>query len=172
MSDADRKVYWDTGLFLCFLNKEEEERRRVCEDSLRHAKDGKLIIYTSVWTIVETVQPRKKSIPSSQKLTAQQIIKIQQMFQWDWLRKIQVDERVARKSVEISRDYGLHPADAIHAASAILFKVDALQKWDRDFSKISTLIKVEEPTFLTKQPELPELRANPPDIIGPTPEDF
>jgi predicted nucleic acid-binding protein len=172
MSDAARKVYWDTGLFLCFLNKDEEERRQVCEDNLQYAENGELIIYTSVWTIVEVVQPRKKSLPSSQKLTAEQIAKIQQMFEWDWLKKIQVDERVARKSVELSRGYGLHPVDAIHAASAILSKVDALQTWDRDFSKISGLIKVEEPTFLTKQRELPELRANPAKRIGPVSDDF
>src|SRR5437867_1579641 len=136
MTDAARKVYWDSGLFLCFLNRGEDQRRRICEDNLRHAAAGEIIIYTSTWTIVEVIWPRRKSLPSSERLTPEQITRIQQMFEWEWLKKVQIDERVARKAVELSRDYGLHPADAVHAASAILAQVEALQRWDRDFSKI------------------------------------
>lgn len=63
----------------------------------------------------------------------------------------------------------MQPADAAHAASAILWKLDALQAWDRDFSAISNLITVEEPAFVTKQPRLDGMT---PERIGPAPEDF
>ncbi len=169
MSDPPRKVYWDSGLFICFLNRSELERRKICEDILRCARDGKIRIYTSTWTIVEVVRPSPKSLPTSQVLTPEQIGKIRQMFEWDWIVKIQVDQRVAFKAVELARDHGLRPADAVHAASAILNKLDAIQKWDRDFGKISHLIQVEEPQFISKQPSLIEdskLR------LGPHPDDF
>jgi predicted nucleic acid-binding protein len=164
------KKYWDSSLFICFLNRDEDNRRKICEDILQHARDGELIIYTSTWTIVEVIRPRKQSLPSAEKLTPDQIAKIQGMFEWDWLKKIQVDERVAKKAVELCRDYDIHPSDAIHAASAILNGVNALQKWDRDFSKIAHLIKIEEPNFLTDQLLLIEKSKE--QFIGPHPEDF
>jgi hypothetical protein len=69
--------------------------------------------------------------------------------------------------VELSRDYGLKPADSIHAASAILLKVDELQQWDRDFEKVSDLVKVTEPKRITAQLDLlPELKKP----IGPIPD--
>lgn len=169
MNDSPHK-YWDSGVFLCFLNKEEDARRKICEDILEHAEKGEFLIYTSYWTMVEVIRPRKQSISSAEKLTKEQIEKIQAMFDWPWIRKIQVDERVAKKSVELARVYGLHPADAVHAASAIITQgVNILQKWDRDFSKIAHLIKVEHPKYITEQLSLIEgAKKN----IGPHPDDF
>ncbi len=103
-----------------------------------------------------------------EKLTKDQINKIAAMFEWDWVRKIMVDERTAKKAVEIARDYDLKPADSIHAACAILKKVDALQRWDRDYDKIKSVIKVEEPVRLSDQHDLiRDYRA-----LGPHPDDF
>jgi len=56
-----------------------------------------------------------------------------------------------------------------HASSAILWKLDALQAWDRDFSAASKLITIEEPAFMTNQPRLEGIT---PHRIGPAPEDF
>lgn len=170
MNDSPHK-YWDSGVFLCFLNKDEDDRRKICEDILEHAENGEFLIYTSYWTMVEVIRPRKQSIPSAEKLTKEQIEKIQAMFDWSWLRKIQVDERVAKKSVELSRVYGLHPADAVHAASAIITPgVNILQKWDRDFSKVSHLIRVEDPKYITDQPILIEGAKK--KLVGPHIDDF
>jgi predicted nucleic acid-binding protein len=103
-----------------------------------------------------------------EKLPKDQINKISAMFDWKWLGKIIVDERTARKAVEIARDYGLKPADSIHAASAILKKVDVIQRWDRDYDKVKSLIAVEEPVRLSAQSDLiQDFRA-----LGPHPDDF
>lgn len=88
------------------------------------------------------------------------------MFEWDFIKKINLDEPVANKAVELARDYGLKPADSVHAASAIVRKIPVLQRWDRDFEKVKGLITVEEPKYLTR--EGPLLAAT----VGPTPEDF
>ena len=163
MTDTVRRVYWDTSLFICFLNQDEKERRVICEDNLRHARDGKRVIYTSMWTIVEVIKPKGVQTP----LTEEQASKIGKMFRWPWLRKVQVHEGVAFQASELARLYGLKPADAIHAATAISEKVDALQAWDRDFSKVATLVSVEEPRHLSKQQVLIDV-AKP---IGPEPDD-
>ena len=167
MTSEPRKIYWDSSCFICFLNANEEARRRICEDILYHAQNGGIQLWTSTWTIVEVIRPKK---PGSQalKLTPIQIDKIQGMFDWPFLMKIHLDERVAREAVKLARNCGLRPPDAVHAASAILTKLDVLQRWDRDFDKIKQLIAVEEPQFITQQGELiPGHRK----AIGPVPDE-
>jgi len=200
MSEA-QKLYWDSSCFICFLNKDEADRRIICEDVLRHARNGDVEIWTSTWTIVEVIRPRrhgsaplptwavkaieaiKKDFPNAPKeletlwkryqsndpatkLTPEQIRKIQAMFEWSFIKKINLDEPVANKAVELARDYGLKPADSVHAASAIVRKVPVLQRWDRDFDKVKHLIGVEEPKRLT--PEKPLFAG----LIEPAPKDF
>ena len=87
------------------------------------------------------------------------------MFRWPWLKKIDVDQRVAFKAVELARDYRLLPADAVHAASAITHQLDELQRWDRDFSKIDHLIRVTYPAKISKQEDLLSWKK----AVGPTP---
>jgi len=197
MSEA-RIVYWDSGCFICFLNKDETARRLICEDILHHARNGTIEIWTSVWTIVEVIRPKRHgssplppwalkaiaAVPEAKpelerlwqryqssdpatKLTPTQIAKIQGMFEWSFIGKINVDERVSKKAVQLCRDHGLKPADAIHAASAILRKVSVIQRWDRDFDKVAHLIPAEEPVRISAQHELEGFKA-----IGPVPEDF
>lgn len=154
MADNIKRIYWDSSCFLCFLNSAEAGRREICEDILRHAQAGEIHLYTSTYTIAEVIRPKRKSIPDTQRLTPAEIAKIDGMFRWPWLKKIDVDQRVAFKAVELSRDYGLLPADAVHGASAIIHDLDELQRWDRDFSKISSLIQVAEPAKISKQKNL------------------
>ncbi|SRR5258708_13997122 len=200
MSEAQRK-YWDSSCFICFLNKDEEDRRIICEDVLKHARNGDVEIWTSTWTIVEVIRPKRhgiaplpgwaekaieairKDFPNAPleletlwrryqsndpatKLTPEQIEKIQRMFEWDFIKKINLDEPVANKAVELARTCGLKPADSVHAASAIIRKIPVLQRWDRDFEKVSHLLTVEEPKQLT--PEKPLFVG----LVGPTPKDF
>lgn len=191
-----RALYWNSSCFICFLNREEEVRRTICEDILQHAKNGNIELWTSTWTIVEVIRPKRHgsaplpewaikaiaAVPDAEaelevlwrryqssdpavKLTPQQIQKIQDMFEWPFVKKINLDERVAQKAVELSRNFGLKPADSVHAASAILKRVSALQRWDRDFDKVKSLVAVEDPVRISNQGALP-LRT------GPIPEDF
>jgi predicted nucleic acid-binding protein len=168
MADKPRRIYWDSGCFLCFLNKKEAVRRQICEDILQNAKVGKVVIYTSTFTIAEVIYPKRSTLPNPRKLTPVEITKISGMFRWPWLRKVDLDQRTAFYAVDLAREHNLLPADAVQAASAILQKVDALQRWDRDFSAISHLVRVEEPTRMSPQAAFPDMLRP----IGPTPEDF
>lgn len=168
MPEKKKRLYWDTSCFICFLNKNEKSRRAICENILKNAKERNVTLYTSSFTIAEVINPRRSSIPNPKPLTSPQITKIQAMFKWPWLKKMDVDQRVAQKAVELARQYGIYPSDAIQAASAILLRVDALQRWDRDFDKIAKLIKVENPTRISLQEEFEGMRGS----IGPEPEDF
>ena len=98
-------------------------------------------------------------------LTPSQIVQVQAMFKWPFLKKIYLDERIAQRAVEIARDYGLKPGDSVHAASAILAGCEVIQRWDRDFDRIKDLIRSEEPQWISAQQAL-ELVGN----LGSTPE--
>lgn len=124
--------------------------------------------YPQIRTELETLWKRYQSNDPAKKLTAKQIEKIKGMFEWDFIVPVNLDERVAEKAVELSRSLGLKPADAVHAASALIAKVPVLQKWDRDFDKIAHLITVEEPQKISAQNSLLDAL----EVIGPTPADF
>lgn len=102
------------------------------------------------------------------KLTAHQISEIAAMFESPWLQPIIVDERTAKKAVEIARDYDLRPGDSIHAACAVLKKVDVIQHWDRDYEKVGPLVPSESPYRLSAQQPLIEDYLK----LGPHPDDF
>jgi predicted nucleic acid-binding protein len=159
-----RKLYWDTSVFLCFLNPVEETRRQICEDILQHARAKEVTIYTSTYAIAEAIRPKRID---AKRLSPEDIARIEGMFRWSWLKKIDVDQRVAFKAVELARDRGLRPADAVHAATAILRDLDVLQRWDNDFSAVADLIAIEEPGWMTAQ-----LRLIDQSRIGPAPGDF
>ena len=168
MASNPLRLYWDSSCFICFLNRSELERRAVCGDILRNARAGSVELYTSTFTISEVANPRRSSISNPRCLTEQEISKIHGMFLWPWLRTVDVDQRVAFRAAELTRDYRLLPADAIHAATAILLQVDALQNWDKDFSRISHLVRVENPVRMSDQGVFDELM----ERIGPHPDDF
>jgi predicted nucleic acid-binding protein len=164
-----RSLYWDTSNFLCFLNKDEEARRKICEDVLQRAAMDEVRILTSTYTIVEVIRPKKRAIPGSRTLTPEQIAKIKSMFRWPFITTIELDERTALFASDLARDYGLAPADAVHAASAILWKADELQAWDRDFNSVSHLIATGQPRYLSVQTEFEGMEKQ---RLGPAPEDF
>ncbi len=193
-----RRVYWDSGIFISYLSDthpQEKLRADIVQDVLNHAKDGKLEIWTSVWTIVEVLRP-KSPIPTSfplpewaglldtkdengkilyPKATAhftqiweyfnrhtlpERLIpeddakKIRGMFEWPWIKKIDVVPVVAGRASEIMRTHNMKASDSIHVASALYRDCDVLQRWDKDFTRTDSLIKSEEPQRLTE--DVPE----------------
>jgi predicted nucleic acid-binding protein len=202
MSESPRKLYWDSSCFICLLNDAgyERNRRIVIEDILENAERGVVEIWTSTYTIVEVIRPKRhgsapmpawairamelveKEFPQasldmetlwkryqandpSTKLTPEQIDKIQAMFEWSFIKLIDLNQLVADEAVKLCRDYGLKTADAIHAASAKSMRGEkVLQRYDRDFDKVRHLIPVEEPQQISPQASL--------FAAAPKPEDF
>ncbi len=88
-------------------------------------------------------------------LKPEEVTQLQDMFSWIFLGKIQLDERIARKAVSLSQKYGLKAPDAIHAASALERGCDCIQTFDTDYSSISHLISIEEPSQISAQSSFP-----------------
>lgn len=94
----------------------------------------------------------------SQKLTDEQVQMISSFFESPFIKKAEVGLIVANRAVELSRTYGLKPADSVHAATALEWKCDVIQRWDRDYSKVAALIPSEEPTRISPQASMiPEM---------------
>ena len=169
VEQVQRHIYWDTSCFICFLNRNELDRRAICEDILRNAMDGRVTLYTSTLTIAETLFPRRSSLNNPRRLTSTETQLIDGMFRWIWLKKIDVDQRIAFFAAELARDHNLYPSDAIHAATAILApNIDTLQRWDRDFNRVSHLVNVEDPSRISLQAAFDDIL----DRIGPHPDDL
>jgi predicted nucleic acid-binding protein len=151
MTSQLNKIYWDSSPFICFLRKHEGDRRKICEDILYHARDGRVTLYTSTFTVAEVVRPSSLNVAGARPFSREEIGEIQAMFQWPWIKKVDLDQRVARKAVELQRDYALFAVDSVHAASALIAEADVLQHWERndEYGKIGRLIRVEHPRMLT-----------------------
>jgi hypothetical protein len=65
---------------------------------------------------METTGPRP--------LSSDEVEDLQGMFHCSWLKKIALDHRVAQDAVNLGLNFALTVAEAIHAASAIVAKVD------------------------------------------------
>lgn len=103
---------------------------------------------------LETLWRRHQSANAAARMTAEEIELVSAMFEWEYIQLIEVSEPIANMAVKLARDCGLKAADSIHAASAIGRKVDVIQRWDRDFSKVSHLITVEDPKMISVRPPL------------------
>ena len=60
----NRRFYWDTSCFISYISFDNERHRHsICADMLDHARAGDIEIWTSCWTLVETIRPRDKYVP-------------------------------------------------------------------------------------------------------------
>ncbi len=84
-------------------------------------------------------------------LPPEQANKIRLMFEWPWLKKIDVVPAIAHKAAEIVRAHDMKAGDSIHVASALARHCDVIHRWDRDFKKTDTLIPSEEPQRMSPQ---------------------
>jgi predicted nucleic acid-binding protein len=61
---TDRRFYWDSSCFVGYLSANTEwQRHSICLDVLDHARAGNVEIWTSCWTLVETMRPRDRYSP-------------------------------------------------------------------------------------------------------------
>ncbi len=191
---APRKVYWDTSCFISYLSgthPDEVARALICEDILKHARNDEIEIWTSVWTIVETIRPKapfqpfpvplwaellkgtdkdgnaihpeapgefekiwtyyKRNTLPTRHLSEAHAVKIKQMFEWPWIKKIQVIPSISHRAAEIARSHNMKAADSLHVASALSRNCDVLQRWDRDYQRTDLLIQSQDPVRLSSQ---------------------
>ncbi len=142
MLDHYSKTYLDTSVVVAFL-KGEEGRSPVVSDILKAAESGSFYVYTSTLTIAET-----HKIPGQAALHGKESDRALAFFEYDFIKLIDVNRRIAEKAHELCHDLGMTCCDAIHLASALSAKCSVLLAYDGD------LYKIHHPGILIEQPRI------------------
>ncbi len=172
-----KKIYLDSSFFLAHLKKETI----VCEGGLQRweitsailddAEHKRCDVFTSAATLSEVRRIRPRNV----ELDLAELQTIHRLFENEYFHVMDVIREIGEKAGEFGALYGIQPFDAIHLASAVFWKCEAVFAWDKPLVEIMKGIAVEgvvvvEPTLLGKQ--LPLLLAPPADIPVDVTEDI
>ena len=140
-TDRERR-YWDSFCFLAMLNN-EEPYATTCTQILDEAKKDRIEIVISPITMAETVRPRSAGQPISIEHQEQ----VTALFENDYLRLRVIDRLIAKRSVALCWNAGLHPRDALHVAVALEEKCDVFETRDEKLLNRSGLhgLSIREP---------------------------
>ncbi len=120
------------------------DRARICEEILDHANRDELLIVVSMLTHAEVAKPNG---------TDRDEATIREFFSRRYVLSIAVDRRVtaeARRLVQTG--FIRKPADAIQAATALVYKIPVLETYNlEDFQRVrghgDPALEVREPTW-------------------------
>ena len=150
MTVEKRRIYWDTCIFLAWIKGEKRTPGQLAgaEAVADEVFKNTLTLMTSVIT--------KAEICYIHQLNPGQMDKLNKIFGRRNVQQIDVTERVATKAGELRQHYrktakspALGFADAIHLATAILYKAEAFHTFDGMRGPVTTKTKDE---FLTLLP--------------------
>ena len=122
--------YLESSVFIALLKGEivdGVDRAEIAQHILDDAtgSNKRWDIFTSSFTLAEVIKDRRKPL-----LTPEEEKKIADYFKHDYIKLVILDRAVGEKARTLARNYSLHPADAVHLASAIQAKADELLTWD------------------------------------------
>ena len=150
MADQYKKPYLDSSVFIAWIKGEVEKgvkRKEIVEHILFLAEKGIYIVVTSALTLAE-VHKRK----GASKLAEKEDERILSYFEHEFIQIVDVDRETGEMANKLCREHAsdkLMPNDAIHLASALRAKCDALLAWDEVLSKLKRSdIRCEEPIMI------------------------
>ncbi len=121
---ADR-VYWDSCVFLTFL--QDEEGADTCELVLGAAEKGDVLIATSALTLAEVLNLRGRP-----KLPASREDDVRRLFSHEYILVRNITRRTAEFARGLVWNNDIAPKDALHVASAIEAKLPVLHTFDKE----------------------------------------
>ena len=126
-------LYLDANVFIfAALNAEEYGSKAVI--LLKKIQQGEVQAITSALTFDETFWEVKRNREIEKALEAAEA-----MLNFPNLEIISVDKEVVSSALQIIRKYHLAPRDAIHAATALMKKVEIIVSTDSHFDKVKEL---------------------------------
>ena len=135
MKEEIRRQYWDSSVFVAYLN-EEQGRSGTVEDLLNSAHAGNVEIVTSSFALVEVLK-LKGSQPISER-AEQELVSF---FEYPFIKFFDADRNVCEQARRFVWKHGLKPKDAVHLATADIAAsrvgIDEFFTWDNDFIKFS-----------------------------------
>ncbi len=124
MDKNPKRICWETSCFSARFN-EEPGRVEVCKAILEAAKKGEIELYTSFITVCEWAKIKGEYASEAEDTIAE-------FLRNPYIRLVAIDWSISRITRDLVRRYKLNVRDAIHLATAIKLKVDALHTYDAD----------------------------------------
>ena len=139
------KIYWDSD---CFLGHFQAERGKAekCDGVIERAERGDVLIVTSALTLAEVLWLR-----GGPRLPADKAALVQKFFRRSYIRVYNVTRKIAESAQILVWDNGIKPKDAIHVATALSLKADALETFDENL--IGKSGSVGNPLLLIREPQ-------------------
>ena len=142
MSSEVLSVYWDSNCFIAVLAS-EIERIDTCLAIILRAERGEIEMITSYLALVETVK-----VPGADDMEAEE--QIRQFFDNPFIRKVELEGRIAQEARRLQRVTNLKANDAVHLATALFVGADVLHTYDTDLLRLDCdalglPIRIEEP---------------------------
>ena len=136
--------YWDSVCFLGILNN-EQDKAEICKQHLKCAEQGKMIIVTSAITLAEVVR-----VSGRNRLDSKNEELIHKFFQSDFIEVRDCSRKIAEEARKLLWKYEhLQYKDAIHAATAVHFKIKTLHTYDDDLLRMNGDLHIDESTNIT-----------------------
>lgn len=142
------KIYWDSDVFLGWL-QEEEGKVDLCRATLERAKKGEVLIVTSALTLAEVLWMRNAPRISKDKAEL-----VQRFFRRSYIRVYNVTRKIAESAQEQVWDNSVKPKDAIHVATAIKLNLKYLETFDEGLLKKSEKVGG-DPALVIRKPQPP-----------------
>ena len=152
---ARDQFYWDSNSFSGYLNG-EPEKVVDCEPVLKEAEKGHLLLVTSALTLAEVLFIRHgpKLPPEKREIVAT-------FFKADYITVRNVTRATSELARDLFWDHSIQPKDAVHIATAILFKIPIFHTFDSELlaktgiSINGHVLRIEKP-HVTHQPDMLE----------------
>jgi len=124
-------IYWDSDAFLRWL-QEEAGKVELCEGTIERAKAGEIVIVTSTLTLAEVLWMR-----GGPRVPEEKADKVRRFFRHSYIRLWTVTRSIAEDAQDLVWKYSIRPKDAIHVATALAAKCNALETFDEGLLKQS-----------------------------------
>jgi len=141
------RIYWDSDAFLGWLGNEEGKAAK-CGGVIERAERGEVLLITSTLTLAECLWMRGQPKVAHEKAEI-----VRRFFRKSYIRMYNVTRRLGEDAQDLVWLSGIRPKDAIHVATAIHLKVDALETFDTGLIKKSG--SVGEPLLKIREPQAP-----------------
>lgn len=139
------KIYWDSDCFLGHFQADGGKAEK-CDGVLQRAERGEVLIVTSALTLAEVLWMR-----GGPRLSKEKAELVQKFFRRSYIRVYNVSRKISEAAQILVWDNSIKPKDAIHVATAIHLKADALETFDREL--IGKSGKVGSPLLLIREPQ-------------------
>jgi len=126
-------LYLDTNIFI-YATLNTEDYGDKAESLLQKITRGEEQAITSVLTFDETFWAVKRDRGIEKAIEAAQAL-----LNFPNLELVPATREIASSALQLIKEYGLRPRDAMHAATAIAEKADCIVSTDADFDVVKEL---------------------------------